>query len=94
MTSRHGGFGPLNTTLLLAAFFGFGFFVFAESQSTSPLIRMAMFRKLELTASLVTSALVSTVMMATLIVGPLVAALTAVPARQPKQFCIKNEVKV
>jgi MFS family permease len=42
----------------------------AEAKSTSPLIRLAMFRQLELSASLATSALVSTVMMATLVVGP------------------------
>ncbi len=102
MTSGRGSFGPLNMSLLLAAFFGVGVFVLAEARSTSPLIRMAMFSRLELSASLATSVLVSTVMMATLVVGPfylartlgldaarvglvlsvgpLVAALTAVPA--------------
>ncbi|MBS1230442.1 MAG: major facilitator superfamily 1 [Proteobacteria bacterium] len=102
MTSGHGSFGPLNMALLLAACFGLGLFVLVETRSASPLIRMAMFRQRELSASLTTSALVSTVMMATLVVGPfylsrslgldaarvglvlsvgpLVAALTAVPA--------------
>ncbi len=102
MTTGRGSFGLLNMALLLAAFFGVGLFVFVEAKITSPLIRMAMFRKLELSASLATSALVSTVMMATLVVGPfylsrslgldaamvglmlsvgpVVAALTAVPA--------------
>ena len=102
MTSGHGSFGSLNMILLLAASIGVGLFVFAETRSASPLIRMAMFAKRELSASLATSALVSTVMMATLVVGPfylsrtlgldaamvglvlsigpLVAALTAVPA--------------
>ncbi|MFZ2973028.1 MAG: MFS transporter [Ferribacterium limneticum] len=70
MTTGRGSFGQLNMALLLAAFIGAGFFVFAEARTTSPLIQMAMFRQLELSASLATSALVSTVMMATLVVGP------------------------
>jgi EmrB/QacA subfamily drug resistance transporter len=70
MTVGRGSFGPLNTALLLLAFVGIGLFVFAEVRSTSPLIPMAMFRKLELSTSLVASALVSSVMMATLVVGP------------------------
>lgn len=102
MTIGHGSFGPLNMALLLAAVFGVGVFVLAESKTASPLIRLAMFRDPALSASLATSALVSTVMMATLVVGPfylsralgldaalvglvmsvgpLVAALTGVPA--------------
>ena len=102
MTTGRGSFGLLNVALLLAAFFGGWFFVFAEARTASPLIEMAMFRKLDLSASLTTSAMVSTVMMATLVVGPfylsrslgldaaivglvmsvgpVVAALTAVPA--------------
>ena len=70
MTSGHGNFGPLSTALLLAAGFGVGLFVLVEARSASPLIRMAMFRQRELSASLTASALVSTVMMATLVVGP------------------------
>ena len=70
MTTGRGSFGQLNLALLLAAFIGAGLFMFAEARTTSPLIRMAMFRQLELSASLATSALVSTVMMATLVVGP------------------------
>ncbi|MBI2275966.1 MAG: MFS transporter [Dechloromonas sp.] len=102
MTTGRGSFGLFNMALLLAALCGVGLFVFAEARTPSPLIRMAMFRKLALSASLGTSALVSTVMMATLVVGPfylsralgldaarvglvlsvgpMVAALTAVPA--------------
>jgi MFS family permease len=102
MTTGRGSFGLLNVALLLAAFFGGWFFVFAEARTASPLIEMAMFRKLDLSASLTTSVMVSTVMMATLVVGPfylsrslgldaaivglvmsvgpVVAALTAVPA--------------
>lgn len=102
MTIGRGSFGPLNMALLLAAVFGVGLFVLAESRAASPLIRLAMFRDPVLSASLAMSALVSTVMMATLVVGPfylsralgldaalvglvlsvgpLVAALTGVPA--------------
>ncbi|MDO9600127.1 MAG: MFS transporter [Azoarcus sp.] len=102
MTMGRGSFGLLNIVLLLVACVGIGLFVFAEARSPSPLIQVAMFRKLELSASLVASVLVSSVMMATLVVGPfylarslglesamlglvlsvgpVVAALTAVPA--------------
>jgi EmrB/QacA subfamily drug resistance transporter len=102
MTIGRGSFGPLNMALLLAAGFGVGLFVLAETTAASPLIRLAMFRDPVLSASLAMSALVSTVMMATLVVGPfylsrslgldaalvglvvsvgpLVAALTGVPA--------------
>lgn len=70
MTLGRGSFGPLNIALLLAAVVGAGFFVVAETRAASPLIRLAMFRDLNLSASFATSALVSTVMMATLVVGP------------------------
>ena len=70
MTIGRGTFGPLNMALLLVAAFGIGLFTFAEARAASPLIRLAMFRNLALSASLATSALVSTVMMATLVVGP------------------------
>jgi len=102
MTIGRGSFGPLNMALLLAALFGVGLFVRAETRAASPLIRLAMFRNPVLSASLAMSTLVSTVMMATLVVGPfylsralglpaalvglvlsvgpLVAALTGVPA--------------
>jgi len=102
MTLGRGRFGQLNMSLLMLAAAGIGSFVFAEARVKSPLLRLAMFRNLDLSASLVMSLLVSTVMMATLVVGPfylarglgldaalvgfvmsvgpLVAALTAVPA--------------
>jgi EmrB/QacA subfamily drug resistance transporter len=70
MTAGRGSFGPLNMSLLLTAAFGVGLFVFAEKRVTSPLLRLAMFRDLNLSASLIISTLVATVMMATLVVGP------------------------
>jgi EmrB/QacA subfamily drug resistance transporter len=70
MTIGHGSFGPLNVALLLAAVFGVGFFVFAETRTASPLIRLAVFRNRVLSASLAMNVLVSTVMMATLVVAP------------------------
>jgi EmrB/QacA subfamily drug resistance transporter len=70
MTVGRGSFGPLNMALLLAAVSGVGLFVLAERRAASPLIRLAMFRDLVLSASLAMSTLVSTVMMATLVVGP------------------------
>jgi MFS family permease len=70
MTAGRGTFGPLNMALLMAAAFGLGLFVFAETRSASPLIRLRMFRDPVLGASLATSGLVATVMMATLVVGP------------------------
>lgn len=102
MTTGRGSFGLLNMALLLAAVFGVGLFVLVEARTASPLIEMAMFRKPDLSASLIASVLISSVMMATLVVGPfylsrslaleaamvglvlsvgpVVAALTAVPA--------------
>ncbi|WP_411882716.1 MFS transporter [Polaromonas sp. YR568] len=70
MTLGRGRFASLNLALLLAAALGTGLFVFVQSRSTSPLIRPAMFRDWNLSASLAMSALVATVMMATLVVGP------------------------
>lgn len=70
MTIGHGRFGSLNIALLLAACIGVGSFIFIGSRSTSPLIKLAMFRDLGLSTGLSMSTLVSTVMMATLVVGP------------------------
>jgi MFS family permease len=70
MTAGRGSFGPLNLALLLAAVFGGGLFVFAETKVRSPLLRLEMFRAPALSAGLAMTALVSTVMMATLVVGP------------------------
>jgi EmrB/QacA subfamily drug resistance transporter len=70
MTIGRGSFGPFNMALLLAAVVGAGLFIRVEARAASPLIRLAMFRDRELSASLAMSALVSTVLMATLVVGP------------------------
>ena len=70
MTLGRGSFSPLNVALLLIAAGGTGLFVYCEARVTSPLIRLAMFRNLTLSASLATSMLVSTVIMATMVVGP------------------------
>ncbi len=102
MTIGRGHFGPLNVVLLVVAVCGVCLFVFAETKTTSPLIRLAMFHNPVLSGGLATSTLVTTVMMTTLVVGPfylsralglktamvglvlsvgpLVAALTGVPA--------------
>jgi EmrB/QacA subfamily drug resistance transporter len=70
MTIGRGSFGPLNISLLLTVAVGAGLFIRIEGRAASPLIRLAMFRDRELSASLAMSALVSTVLMATLVVGP------------------------
>jgi EmrB/QacA subfamily drug resistance transporter len=70
MTMGRGSFGPLNMALLLAAAFGVGLFVLAETRARSPLIRLAMFRNPVLSAGFAMSTLVTTVVMATLVVGP------------------------
>ncbi|MBX4984334.1 MFS transporter [Rhizobium lentis] len=70
MTIGRGSFGLLNLSLLTAAAFGTGLFVFSESKAASPLIRLAVLRDPMLSASLAMNALVSTVMMATLVVAP------------------------
>lgn len=70
MTMGRGSFGPLNMALLLAAVFGVGLFVLAETRTASPLIRLAMFRDPVLSTGFAMSTLVTTVVMATLVVGP------------------------
>ena len=65
-----GSFGSLNAALLVAAVFGLGLFGFAEKRARSPLIRLALFRDLALSAGFATSAIVSTVIMSTMVVGP------------------------
>ncbi|MER8749402.1 MFS transporter [Mesorhizobium sp. M1050] len=70
MTLGRGNFGALNISLLIAA--GIGGFLFAAVQARvkNPLIQLAGFRDLQLSASLAMSLVVATVMMATLVVAP------------------------
>ena len=70
MTAGGTHFGPRNIALLLTAVFAFGAFVVVESNTTSPLIQLSMFRDRVLSASLAMSTIVSTVLMSTLVVGP------------------------
>lgn len=70
MTMGRGQFGGLNVALLAAAAIGVGLFLRSQAVTASPLIRLELFRKPGLSASLAVNALVSTVMMATLVVGP------------------------
>ena len=70
MTIGGGNFGPRNMALLSTAVVGVILFAFAQARAASPLLPLAMFRDLTLSAGLAMSVLVSTVMMATLVVGP------------------------
>jgi MFS family permease len=70
MTIGHGSLGLLNMALLLAATLGMALFVFVESRTAAPLIRLEMFRDPVLSAGLAMNVLVLTVAMATLVVGP------------------------
>lgn len=70
MTMGQGDFGSINVALLVAAAFGVGLFMFAETKVASPLIRLEIFRNPVLSAGFAMSALVSTLMMTTLVVGP------------------------
>ena len=70
MTVGRGSLGQLNITLLLLALLGIGLFVFTESRTETPLIRMSTFQNSVLSAGFAMSALVTTVVMATLVVGP------------------------
>jgi len=70
MTLGRGRFAALNMVLLVAAAAGAVCFVMTETKVAAPLLRPAMFRNVELSASLIMSAMVATVIMATLVVGP------------------------
>ncbi|HTM79760.1 MFS transporter [Asticcacaulis sp.] len=70
MTSGHGHPGSFNAVLLATAAVNAGLFWLSQKISSSPLIRLEMFRLPGLTASLAMSTLVTTVVMATLVVGP------------------------
>ncbi|MGX1087204.1 MFS transporter [Pseudomonas sp. AP3_22 TE3818] len=70
MTLGRGRFAPLNLALLLVAVVGAGVFVFVERTTGSPLVRLTMFRNVQLSAGFAMSLLVTTVVMTTLVVGP------------------------
>jgi len=70
MTAGNGRWSAHNFLLLLAAAVGAGLFIFSQSRTASPLVRLAMLRERGLGASLTASLLVAAVMMATLVVGP------------------------
>ncbi|QKC96502.1 MFS transporter [Mesorhizobium sp. NZP2298] len=70
MTLGRGNFGPLNIGLLIATAAGVGLFVIAQRRVKNPLVQLASFRDLRLSASLAMSLIVATVMMATLVVAP------------------------
>ncbi|CAN7508429.1 MFS transporter [Mesorhizobium sp. LjRoot246] len=70
MTLGRGNFGTLNIGLLIAAGIGVVLFAAAQARVKNPLIQLASFRDLQLSASLVMSLVVATVMMATLVVAP------------------------
>ena len=62
--------GAATLPLLCGAALGLILFIAAELGAATPMVQLAMFRDLSLSASLVMSLLVSTVMMTTLVVGP------------------------
>ncbi|RUZ72844.1 MFS transporter [Mesorhizobium sp. M7A.F.Ca.US.006.01.1.1] len=70
MTLGRGNFGALNIGLLVAAGIGVFLFAVAQARVKNPLIQLASFRDLQLSASLAMSLVVATVMMATLVVAP------------------------
>ncbi|MBV7576454.1 MFS transporter [Pseudomonas sp. PDM32] len=70
MTLGRDRFAPLNLALLLVAVVGSGVFVFVERSAGSPLVRLTMFRNVQLSAGFAMSLLVTTVVMASLVVGP------------------------
>lgn len=83
MTVGGGRFGRLNLALLVVAGLAGVLFLRIEARCTSPLVSLAIFRSLPLSAGFAASALVTTVMMATLVVGPffLAGALRLEPTR-------------
>ena len=63
-------FDRVRPLLILSALGCGGLFLLVEARASAPLIRLAAFRDVGLSAGLMMTALVSTVMMATLVVGP------------------------
>ncbi|TPN34151.1 MFS transporter [Mesorhizobium sp. B2-3-3] len=70
MTLGRGNFGVLNVGLLAATATGIVLFAVAQRSVKNPLVQLASFRDLRLSASLAMSLIVATVMMATLVVAP------------------------
>lgn len=70
MTLGRDQFGELNLSLLLVAGMGLGLFISSQVKTTSPLIRLSLFRNSTLTLGFAMSTLVTTVVMATLMIGP------------------------
>ena len=70
VTVGDGQFDQFNLVLLLVAGLGAALFVLVQARVSSPLIRLATLRNLNLSASLAMNVLVATVMMATLVVSP------------------------
>ncbi|TPK77507.1 MFS transporter [Mesorhizobium sp. B2-4-17] len=70
MTLGRGNFGVLNVGLLAVTALGIVLFAVAQRSVKNPLVQLAGFRDLRLSASLAMGFIVATVMMATLVVGP------------------------
>ncbi|MER8447395.1 MFS transporter [Mesorhizobium sp. M1066] len=70
MTLGKGNFGALNISLLIAAGTGVLLFAAVQARVNNPLIQLASFRDLQLSASLAMTLIIATVMMATLVVAP------------------------
>lgn len=69
MTLGRRRFDPVNIALLLAAVAGIGLFVLVESNASSPLFRITMFRSLTISAGFVMRMFATTVAMGALVVG-------------------------
>ena len=70
VTNTNSALERFSMPLLLTAVIGCSLFIFAQTRTNSPLIRLSAFKNLQLSAGLVMNLLVATVMMATLIIGP------------------------
>lgn len=76
LTLGRPGVGLINFILLFAAVVALGLFVWGESCTAAPLLRLSLLKDAALRASLVANALVATVLMATLVIGPFYLART------------------
>jgi MFS family permease len=70
VTLGRGQWGAVNLALLSAAIASIAAFVWVETRSAAPLVRVALFRNAPLRASLVMSTIIAAVLMSTLVVGP------------------------